>query len=233
MDQRIELWKARDNNEEIWRSIPGFPKYEVNQYGLVRYADTKEIKESGSNHSGNEKEFKSTIRLIGPDNKSRSKPLHRLIALAHVPNPNNYKIVAFKDNDETNISVNNLEWISYKIKMSTAAAQKREAFENSNESNDCDVWKTIPGFSKYQANRDGEIRNKMTGHEVARFDSIRAASKATNAPHTSIIKVCSGVYQSTGGYKWKYANKKNFLITYSFLPLNYLSLPQLLQILPN
>lgn len=38
--------------------------------------------------------------------------VHRLIAEAWIPNPNNYKYVNHIDLDKTNNSIDNLEWIS-------------------------------------------------------------------------------------------------------------------------
>ena len=41
--------------------------------------------------------------------------------------------------------------------------------------------------------------------EVNTFNSITEASQVTGISHSGISKVCSGTYQSTGGFVWKYA----------------------------
>ena len=47
-------------------------------------------------------------------NKERKRCLlHRLVAMAFVPNPNNYPIVLHKDNNPKNIHYSNLEWGTY------------------------------------------------------------------------------------------------------------------------
>ena len=49
--------------------------------------------------------------------------LHRLVAIAHIPNPNNYPIVMHKDNDKENASVDNLMW-------GTVSMNTKQAYED-------------------------------------------------------------------------------------------------------
>ena len=38
IDEKIARWQLG-----TWKVIPGFPKYEINKKGVVRFSDTKEI----------------------------------------------------------------------------------------------------------------------------------------------------------------------------------------------
>lgn len=49
------------------------------------------------------------VRLYG-DGGYTTPQIHRLVAKAFIPNPNNYPIVHHKDNNKGNNSVENLEW---------------------------------------------------------------------------------------------------------------------------
>lgn len=56
----------------------------------------------------NKKKYKAVECHV--ENKQYQVYLHRALAEAFLPNPENYKYVLFKDGDATNIVVENLEW---------------------------------------------------------------------------------------------------------------------------
>lgn len=78
------------------------------------------------------------------DGKFRMRYIHRLVAEAFVPNPNNYPIVNHKDENKFNNKADNLEWCTAKyncnyskdkkkrIKRKNAGAPKRVALLNDN-----------------------------------------------------------------------------------------------------
>jgi hypothetical protein len=49
------------------------------------------------------------VTLINTNGRKHFQ-IHRLVAIAFIPNPNNYQIVNHKDNNPTNNNVDNLEW---------------------------------------------------------------------------------------------------------------------------
>lgn len=88
----------------LWRIIPEFPAYEASYEGHIRKIGSslirKPIKAKGGYH-------KITIYI---DKRVVTKQLHRLIASAHIPNPEGLEFVNHKDGDKTNNKVSNLEW---------------------------------------------------------------------------------------------------------------------------
>lgn len=112
---------------EIWKPVAGFEgKYEVSDKGHVRRLSyVKHTKRNGDvvvptkqlnllpQNSGYLR-----VALISSGTKHwKSKLVHRLVAEAFIPNPDNYPIVNHKDEDKTNNCVDNLEWCTQSHNM--------------------------------------------------------------------------------------------------------------------
>ena len=90
---------------EEWKEIINFPGYKVSNYGEVKNKNNQKLKPcyNGSYNS---------VRL-SINGKVTQVVCHRLVALAFIPNPNNYPIVNHKDENKLNNHVSNLEWCTY------------------------------------------------------------------------------------------------------------------------
>lgn len=107
------LKEARAGGEymqEYWKPIEGFENYEVSNLGQVRSFYTREAKvlKPSINKDGY---LKVGLRK---DGKQYLKSIHRLVATAFIPNPEDKLQVNHIDGDKQNNTVFNLEWVTCK-----------------------------------------------------------------------------------------------------------------------
>ena len=118
--------------KEEWRAIKGYENlYEVSNLGRVRSLEryvksktgTRIVKERilkpvnvGSGYLGVGLYKEGKVRIIY---------VHRLVAQAFIPNPNNLPEVNHKDENKTNNRVENLEWCTREYNMSHGTRSER------------------------------------------------------------------------------------------------------------
>lgn len=130
---------------EEWKNIEGF-NYQISNEGRVKSLD---VEFKNSNQHGAifnvikkgkiKKLFYGTngylITTLSKNHKKHSKSVHRLVAEAFIPNPNNKPCVGHKDCNRSNNKVENLYWCTYeennnhpitKERMSEAQKQLNE-----------------------------------------------------------------------------------------------------------
>lgn len=103
---------------EAWRPIPGYEGiYEVSSLGRVRSCERDIRMKNGVPRHIQPKLKQPTLRSDGyldvqlwSNNEVKSWVVHRLVALAFIPNPDNLPMINHIDCDRTNNCVNNLEW---------------------------------------------------------------------------------------------------------------------------
>lgn len=92
---------------EKWAKTPGNPNYIV--------SDTGRIRRDGSDKDHSVRDRKGYLAVDLYDGGERStKRVHRLVAEAFVPNPDNKPEVNHKDGNKHNNNASNLEWVTSK-----------------------------------------------------------------------------------------------------------------------
>lgn len=98
--------------KEYWKPVVGYEAlYEVSNWGRVKslkFGKERILKQ------GKDKKTGYLHVVLCKNNIKKTFLVHRLVAEAFIPNPNNYKEVNHKDEDKTNNSVDNLEWCDRK-----------------------------------------------------------------------------------------------------------------------
>ena len=92
------------NTMEIWKPTHIRNDYEVSNLGRVR-----RLKRSPERY-GKYSYLTPSVRRYTSVRIGKAVNVHRLVAMAFLPNPNNFPIVMHKDNDTSNNCVDNLMW---------------------------------------------------------------------------------------------------------------------------
>lgn len=96
--------------EEIWKEIPGFEKtYEVSNKGNVRSLKFPSRGNMRTRLSHGHKRI-----ALCKNNQYHYEFVHRLVALAFIPNPKGFPIINHKNRVKTDNAVENLEWCSHR-----------------------------------------------------------------------------------------------------------------------
>lgn len=162
-----------------WKPVPiaGFEHdYEVNTLGEVRSRKTghyRKLKPKLNKHTG----YKY-VNLYNKD-ESVTRSLHRLVAMAFIPNPENKPEVNHINEEKTDNSVSNLEWVT------------------SHENNEHSKYKRLKPVDVYS----------VDGEHLATFTSARAMSEMLGISRPNICNALKTDGRTCEGFIVKYAKE--------------------------
>lgn len=203
--------------EEIWKPVQGFEKaYFISNLGRIKNSQGN-IVQTFINGRGYE------VGVLFQGKRKAMIRVHRLVAIAFIPNPNNFPIVNHRDEDCTNNTASNLEWCTtrYNLNYGTSRARLSEAVKGENNHNygkhlseECKkkLSLSLSGrrMSESHKNKIGrslwkkvEMRNPVT-MEKHTFSSLKEASAYTGLSCGLICSYCRGYKKPRNGFIWKY-----------------------------
>lgn len=184
--------------KEVWKNIKGYEGlYQISNLGNVKSLSRTLVRKNGSIFSVKERILKHqndpkgypTVTLIYLKNKVVHR-VHRLIAEAFIPNPENKPQVDHIDGNRENYNLNNLRWVSSSENHLNPITIKRRKESNSH------IGKGL--------NAKSVIGTSLSNGETIYFSKIKDAEKCGFIP-SCITQNARGKIKYHKGYVWKYA----------------------------
>lgn len=168
---------------EVWKYIDGYDgKYMVSNKGNV--------KSMNYNHTGKPRLMKLTSVTYGYDSvdltygtKRKKHLVHRLVASAFIPNPENKKMIDHIDHNPKNNNVENLRWATCKENLNNLSEYGQQV------KSDCGKSHQKLAVAK---------RKKRLMLDGVEFESCAEASRKTGIPIVTISQWCRGVRNAIG-----------------------------------
>lgn len=167
---------------EIWKYIIDYPNYQVSNLGNVKNIKTNKILKPFSPVG---EYLKVSLSKNG---KAKQFFIHRLVATAFIPNPNNLpEVNHIKEFEKTNNKVENLEWCDHSYNQNYGTRNKRVSEK----------------MSRIKCKKVDQY--DLEGNYIKTWNSIKEAEKEVGSTHIS--QCTKGRFKQTKGYVWRYANE--------------------------
>lgn len=179
-------------NKEIWKDILGYKGlYKVSNLGRVKsiyYEKTHRILSACPNNGY----LYVGLWSIG---KCKKHSIHRLVAEAFLPNPENKPCVNHLNAKRDDNTLANLEWCTH-------SENNRYAYHSSGRIN------PMMGVTGRNNKRSRPVLqlSKTNNSLISRYVSISEASEKTGVSAGNIVSCCKGILKSAGCFMWKYEN---------------------------
>lgn len=188
-----------ESRNEIWKDIKGWEGYyQVSNLGNVRSLDRAITQSNGKvvvwkGRLLRQRKNELGYKFVGlrKDYKRKTMRVHRLVAMAFIPNPNNLPQINHKDVNPSNNRVDNLEWCSQLY---------NNMYDNANIKRGISRKENYTGTPVLMFSKDGKLLRK--------FDGLRYAEEFVGCGRTGHISDCANGKRKTAyGYIWRYESQ--------------------------
>lgn len=218
---------------EIWKDIEEYEgKYQVSNMGRVKSLErTVRCGLNGGCYRTIPERIIKPIKdnygylvvNLWEDGKKKTCKVHRLVATAFLPNPENLPCINHRDENKRNNLAQNLEWCDVKYNNNYGTKNQRASEKLRGRKLSEEHIRKLRGrklseehirkIAEKQRNNTRTSKpvysvDKVTG-EIKEYPSAKEAERCTGIYHGSIIRCCRGERNSAGGFYWIYDDDDN------------------------
>lgn len=191
--------------KEIWKEIEGFDNYQISNLCRVKNIKFNRLVKPLLDNRG------YIMVNLYKEGKMKRLSLHRLIAIAFIPNPENKPCIDHINTDRSDNRIENLRWCTQKENhnnplslINHSKAAKGRIVSEEQKKNQSEKMK-----GRYKGNKWGSkkiIQLTLDGNFVREWESIKDAADSLGVSSPAIWNCLNGKSQvkSIKGYKWKY-----------------------------
>lgn len=179
---------------DMLKPIPNYENYLIDENGNVFSKNVNRFLKQGVNEKGY-----MTVTLYKNDVRLKTF-VHRLVALAFIPNPNNLPQINHKDENKKNNNVHNLEWCDNRYNQMYGNCRKKviksRAWYKPNE-------KTKQKIALNQPRRKEVMQYDLEGNLIRIWKSQGEAGR--NGFNQSKVSLCCSVKRNQHkGFIWRF-----------------------------
>lgn len=185
---------------EEWKPIEGYEGlYEVSNLGRVKslwYGKERMLK-MGKDKLGYLRVF------LCNNNKGKNFLIHRLVAKAFIPNPDNKPFIDHIDTNPSNNRIENLRWCTHKENCNNPLTIEKYSKNNSN----------LGKYGKLHQTSKPILQFSLNGEFIKKWNCAKDAARELNINDNHIGSCCRGKRKTTYGYIWKYYDIELYCIS--------------------
>ena len=205
--------------KEIWKDIKGYEGlYQVSNLGRVKSLERYD----SYNRKVDEKILKTKENLgyiyvnLHKNGIQKGYKVHRLVAEAFIPNPDNKPCVDHINTIKDDNRVDNLRWVTYEENMNNPATKEKCSEINKgktlSEEHKNKISEALKGENNYWYGKFGAenlwsksvVQLTLDGELIKIWGGMREAEREEGFHHSRISECCRQLRDKYKGYKWMY-----------------------------
>lgn len=196
LKDRRKQYDTSSLDDEEWRDVPGYEGiYKISSFGRVLSSYSRKILVPC--YSGNKHKQYYAITLVKDSVKKRYY-IHKLVALAFIPNPNGYTDIDHINTNRDDNRVTNLRWCNQSMNMNNPITRAKIQASRAKGDRTCFCHREVVQL------KDGELINTFkTASSTQRYGFEKYC----------VSSCCKGFSNSHRGFQWMYKDDYDNLLS--------------------